>query len=207
MRFALPGRLHCNVERVRLLDHRIAEQVVGLGPEADDVGASAEPVELHRGRYLGGRDRFAVVVRVEPELRRHAALVDGHLEPEVAVLEEAAAVRALGVSLFLAGAVAVRVVAARCMPVLVACRLPPTCGAPCREQREPEDAHPAPEGAAIHHRKPPSARTMSSGSPTKRSTSATAVWNATSAFRYWARAANSVRCASRTSRKPNFPSW
>ncbi len=81
---------------MRLRDDALAGEIVALGPEREAIDLA--PQTRERDRKADGLriDRLAVARGIDAELRVLAVFEDGHLDGEIAVREQAAAMRAPG---------------------------------------------------------------------------------------------------------------
>lgn len=87
-------RFDLDIERMRLGDFATASEVVAFRLEGEIVDFAVQSLELHGGPHTRGRQRLAALVGVQPVLRRHIGLEDGHFQREVAIAQHAAAMRA-----------------------------------------------------------------------------------------------------------------
>src|SRR5688500_4060951 len=94
MLFARMLSTHFHIEGMRFDDRATPHQVVLLRLETKGVDLAIQALERDAGAHARSGKRFVVLVRVEPELRRHAGFEDGDFECEVAITQHAAAVRA-----------------------------------------------------------------------------------------------------------------
>ena len=93
MAFAAFDRDNLDIEAVGFLDHALACQIVLLGLERERIDLTAQPLERHCQLHGLGIDWFAVLCRINPELRRHTVLEDGYFNREVAIFQKSAVVR------------------------------------------------------------------------------------------------------------------
>jgi hypothetical protein len=94
MRLAGVNGTDLDVERMRL-DHRAAgDQPIAFGSEREPGGFAVQTFDLDHRLQRARRQRLAVAIAVQAELRRHAGFIDGDFERERTVAQQAAVVRA-----------------------------------------------------------------------------------------------------------------
>ena len=84
---------HAHIERVRLIDHRVSEQIVLFGLEAQRIGASPQTLQDHAERDLLWPQGAPVAVGVHAHFRWHAALENGDFQFEAVAAQQRPAAR------------------------------------------------------------------------------------------------------------------
>ena len=84
---------HAHIERVRLIDHRVSEQIVLFGSKAQRIGAPPQTLQDHAESDLLRSQGAPVAVGVNTHFRWHAALENGDFHFEASAAQQRPAAR------------------------------------------------------------------------------------------------------------------